>query len=61
MAIQRILRGKETDERTGLSRSQRYAMERDGKFPKRRKLSKRASGYLESEITDWILNRPIAD
>jgi prophage regulatory protein len=61
MSFEKILRGKETDARTGLSRSQRYAMERNGEFPRRRRISKRASGYLESEITEWILSRPIAD
>lgn len=60
MDVERILRGKEVDRRIGLSRSQRYALESANKFPKRRKLSKRASGYLESEVTQWIKDRPLA-
>ena len=58
---ERILRGREVDRMTGLSRTSRYELERAGKFPKRRRLSERASGYLASEIDEWIRSRPLAD
>ena len=58
---ERILRGKEVERRTGLSRTSRYELEKAGKFPKRRRISDRASGYLESEIQEWICSRPLAD
>jgi prophage regulatory protein len=59
MMTKRILRGREVDQRTGLGRTLRYELERKGKFPKRRKLSERATGYLEADIDEWIANRPI--
>jgi prophage regulatory protein len=57
---ERIIRGREVDELVGLSRSRRYELEAAGLFPRRRKLSDRASGYLASEIFEWIRTRPVA-
>ena len=57
----RILRGSEVDARTGLCKSTRYELEARGEFPKRRRISARASGYLEHEIDEWIASRPRAD
>ena len=53
----RIIREKECEERTGLSRSTRNRLEREGKFPKRRKLSANAVGWLEEEIEAWLRQR----
>ena len=39
---------------TGLSRSTRWRGERDGWFPKRRKLSPNRVGWLKSEIEAWV-------
>lgn len=39
---------------TGLSRTTIWRLQRAGKFPKSRKLSARAVGWLESEITGWM-------
>ena len=56
----RILRWPEVHERVGLSHSQIYnlmkARDADNTplFPLPIKLSKRASGWLESEINSWI-------
>ena len=58
---ERILRGGEVDRMTGLSRTSRYELEKAGKFPKRRRISERASGYLASEVDEWIRSRPLAD
>lgn len=58
---ERILRPAEVDRVTGLSKSARYDMEARGLFPKRIKLSARSSGYLESEVEDWIQSRPRAE
>lgn len=52
----RILRDAEVTQRTGLSRSTRWRKERNGTFPKRRKISSHAVGWLESEIDDFISN-----
>ena len=50
----RILRLKQTKERTGLSRSTLYALIKDGKFPTPISLGARAVGWLSSDIDAWI-------
>jgi len=54
---ERILRGPETDRKCGISRSQRYKLEAEGRFPARVRLTERSIGYLESELEAWISNR----
>ena len=56
----KILREREVHERTSLSRTTRWRMEQEGKFPLRRQISERRVGWLESEIDDWVLARKIA-
>lgn len=55
----RILRWPEVKARVGLCRSQVYALILKGKFPQQIKLTQggRASGWLLSEILDWVANR----
>lgn len=53
----RILRLKEVVQVSGLSRSTIYSLMSVGKFPKPLKLSLRASGWLMSDIEDWIQSR----
>lgn len=45
---------------TGLSRTTRWRGERDGWFPKRRKLSPNRVGWLKSEIDAWVLDKASA-
>jgi prophage regulatory protein len=40
-----------------ISRSHAHALAAQGKFPKPIKLGARASGWLESEINDWLTQR----
>jgi prophage regulatory protein len=42
---------------TGLSRVTRWRLEREGKFPRRRRLSSGAIGWLRSEIATWVATR----
>jgi prophage regulatory protein len=49
-----ILRRKQVQARTGLSRSTIYQCISDGTFPKPINLGARAVGWIESEITDWV-------
>ena len=56
-----ILREREVAKRTRLSRSTRWRMERLKLFPKRRRLSENAVGWLESEIDAWIESRAAVD
>ena len=52
-----ILRRRQVEQRTGLSRSTLYQYIKDGCFPKPVRLGPRAVGWLESEVRDWIATR----
>ena len=54
---ERIVREPECHQRTGLSRSTRWRLERAGLFPRRRRLSLSCSGWLESELAAWMAAR----
>ncbi|THD44237.1 helix-turn-helix transcriptional regulator [Enterobacteriaceae bacterium ML5] len=58
---ERMIREAECRQLTGLCRTTRYMMEKDGKFPLRRKLGGRSVGWLLSEISFWQINQPKAD
>ncbi len=45
--------------RIGLSRSTIYAKMAEGDFPRPIKLGKRAVGWLDSDIDEWLESRPI--
>lgn len=55
----RILRPKEASKKTGLCLSHLYALSAANKFPKTIRLvpGGRASGFLESEVSQWISDR----
>jgi prophage regulatory protein len=50
----RILRERDVRVITGLSRTTRWRLEREGQFPRKRRLSVGAVGWLESEVLAWI-------
>jgi prophage regulatory protein len=50
----KIIRFPHICTKTGLPRSTIYRLIAQGKFPKQIKLSERTSGFLESEIDDWL-------
>lgn len=52
-----ILRRKEVEAVTGLSRSAIYAKMATDEFPQQIKLSERSVGWLEHEIQEWIQTR----
>jgi prophage regulatory protein len=52
-----ILRRKQVQTRTGLSRSTIYLYIKSGLFPKPISLGPRAVGWIESEVSDWIVAR----
>lgn len=54
----RILRRKEVLRVTGLGNTVLWELERAGAFPRRRQLSPRAVGWLESEVVNWIKTLP---
>jgi prophage regulatory protein len=53
----RIVRENECRQLSGLSRTRRYELERLGRFPKRVKLSERATGWRLSDINSWVESR----
>jgi len=52
-----IIKLPKVEDKTGKSRSSIYREAAAGKFPKPIKLSERSSGWLESEIDQWIDER----
>ena len=58
---ERILRRPEVETRTGLSRSTLYAQMAEGAFPKPVRLGKRAVGWTESTISEWLDSRVKTD
>jgi prophage regulatory protein len=54
-----FLREPQVSTLTGLSKSTRWRLERQGKFPKKRQLSVKSVGWLASEIEEWIQTRSI--
>ena len=54
----RILRKSEVVKRTGISAVSIWRQEQEGKFPKRRKIGKRAVGWFEEEIDAHIKSCP---
>jgi len=52
-----ILRLADVQKLTGLSRSSIYQQMSDDMFPHSVKLGKRAVGWIESEIAEWISDR----
>lgn len=49
-----ILRRKQVEDRTGLSRSTIYLWIQEGLFPKPINLGPRAVGWVEAEIEAWL-------
>jgi prophage regulatory protein len=52
-----ILRRKQVEKRTGLSRSTIYLRIQEGTFPRPISLGARAVGWLENEIDAWLASR----
>ena len=53
----RLLRFPAVRERTGLSRSTIWRLERRGEFPPHRRISANAVAWVEEEVADWIRGR----
>ena len=52
-----ILKLKQVEGRTGLSRSSIYLRIQEGTFPRQVKLGARSVGWLENEIDAWLAAR----
>lgn len=53
----RFVREAECKQITGLSRTRRWELERESKFPKRVKLSERAVAWRLSDLMNWMEER----
>ena len=53
----RVLRFQAVRDRTGLSRSTIWRLERGGTFPRHRRISLNAVGWIEHEVDAWIQSR----
>lgn len=53
----RFLRMPEVRKTTGLSRAHVYYLAQQGQFPKPYKLGEKASGWLQSEVREWMQSR----
>lgn len=54
---QHISKISEVKQTTGLSRSSIYRLASKGEFPKPIKLSERSSGWIMSEVEQWLNGR----
>lgn len=57
----KIIRPTELAEMLSISKVTLWRMEKNGELPPRKKISERAVGWLESDIAEWLENRPLAD
>ena len=57
----RFLRRSEVEFRTGLSRSSIYASMDKGRFPRPKRIGKRAVAWDEADIERWLAQRIEAD
>ena len=56
---ERLVRQQEVFDRTGLSRTSVWRLEKAGEFPKRRQIIGKTVAWVESEIVEWIQARPV--
>jgi prophage regulatory protein len=56
----RMIRFPTVRDRTGLSRSTIWRLERQGEFPRHRRISPNAVGWLEHEVDAWIKLRMVS-
>ena len=54
-----FIRKPEVRRITGLSDSTLWRLEKQRKFPQRRRLSSSACGWLRSEVLAWMQTRPV--
>ena len=56
----RLLRRREVERITGLSRSSIYRSMQEGAFPRPVRVGPAAVRWKASDITDWLESRPVA-
>lgn len=58
--VERILRMDEVAERLGVVTRTAHRWADSGKLPPKRQLGPKSVGILESELDEWLRNRPFA-
>lgn len=58
--MDRMIKPSQIEDVTGLSMSTIWRREKEGSFPKRRKISQRRVGWLASEVEQWLNSREVA-
>lgn len=53
----KLIRRREVEARIGLAYSTIYVMMADGKFPRPIKIGRRAVGWIEEDINNWLSNK----
>ena len=56
---ERIIFEKERRQKTGISPTTAWRLEKKHEFPKRRQITAGRVGWFESEINDWIASRQV--
>lgn len=56
-SVRRIIRLKETEQMCGFRRSHIYALMKQGKFPQRKQIGRRAVGWDSVEIEHWVADQ----
>ncbi|MBV7317349.1 AlpA family phage regulatory protein [Shewanella sp. NIFS-20-20] len=59
LVFDRLVKEKERQLITGISKAQAFQLERLGEFPRRRRISNRSVAWLLSELLDWIAAREV--
>ena len=56
----RLLRRRQVEEITSMSRSSIYRLMQEGEFPRPVKVGSAAVRWRSSDITEWLESRPVA-
>jgi prophage regulatory protein len=59
LVFDRLVKEKERLLITTISKAQAFQLERQGRFPQRRRISNRSVAWLLSELLDWIKSREV--
>jgi len=54
----RFIRSEELSKILSVSKPTIWRMEKNGQLPPKRKIGKRAAGWLDTDIEEWLTNRP---
>ncbi|WP_244952237.1 AlpA family phage regulatory protein [Shewanella insulae] len=59
LVFDRLVKEKERQQITTISKAQAFQLERQGRFPRRRRVSNRSVAWLLSELLDWVKSREV--